>query len=71
MIYKFLCSHDSTIEKRFKETMEVEISEFDENLVRFCCSNDDVGFTEIFLNKDDVYKLIGALHLLHKEMKDE
>lgn len=28
-----------------------------------------IGVAEIDINKDDVYKLIGALHMLHKEMK--
>lgn len=30
---------------------------------------DEDNFKSIDLNKEDVFKLIGVLHLLHKEMK--
>jgi len=31
--------------------------------------DDETQFVSIDLSKQDVYRLIGALHLLHKEMK--
>lgn len=55
--------------------MEVELTETDEignnsQVVLFAIK--EKGFDDwhsIELSKDDVFKLIGALHLLHKEMK--
>jgi len=67
MIYKFLCKHDSSAELYHNETMEVSILKLNKDLVRFECNNEEYT-AEIFLNKTDVFKLIGALHLLHKEM---
>lgn len=40
------------------------------NVVNFMIENGDIGLV-VNLNRKDVFKLIGALHLLHKEMKDE
>jgi len=70
MIYKFETYVIPSI-------MEVELTESDEigknsQVVIFAIQ--EQGHEEwhsIELSKDDVFKLIGALHLLHKEMKDE
>jgi regulatory protein YycH of two-component signal transduction system YycFG len=64
MIYKFECNEIKN------STMEVEL--------RSDLSSDHVSFTieypkdiplSIFLSKKDVYHLVGALHLIQKEMK--
>jgi hypothetical protein len=67
MIYKFETYVIPSI-------MEVELTETDEieknyQVVLFAIK--EQGFEDwhsIELNKDDIFKLIGALHLLHKEM---
>lgn len=67
MIYKFETYVIPSI-------MEVELTETDEignnsQVVLFAIK--EQGFDDwhtIELSKDDVFKLIGALHLLHKEM---
>ena len=63
MIYKFKKGEQSSI-------LEVEhITEVENiGIVELSILNPNVD-TSISLYKDDVYKLIGALHLLHKEMK--
>ena len=61
MIYKFRdVERESTLEleKKDKEIVEISIK-FD--------YGDDV-WRNIFLNKEDVFKLIGALHIIQKEM---
>lgn len=68
MIYKFETYVIPSI-------MEIELTETDEignNLpvVLFSIDEENSGnWNSIELEKDDVFKLIGALHLLHKEMK--
>lgn len=58
MIYKF---------KDLDATMEVELID-DENRVNFMIETEDFQ-TMINLEQKDVFRLIGALHLLYKEMK--
>lgn len=51
--------------------MEVELFQDEDNLkdyVTFSINVDD-NWRDISLDKQDVYHLIGALHLLQKEMK--
>jgi hypothetical protein len=65
MIYKFETKHS---------VLEIELSkaedENDNDTVMVSVKYDDMnGFVTKSLFKNDVYKLIGALHLLHKEMK--
>jgi len=63
MIYKFKREEQRSI-------LEVE-PVFDDaplDIVELTIMTDN-GTRSISLYKDDVYKLIGALHLLHKEMK--
>lgn len=67
MIYKFNCRHHNSGKSDTLEFFATKSLEKD--LVVFEAFNSEVGTTEIFLNKEDIYKLIGALHLLHKEMK--
>jgi hypothetical protein len=57
MIYKF--EDPATV-------LEVEL--FNEKSVSFAVMSEDMSI-KAYLNKKDVYYLIGALHLLHKEMK--
>lgn len=66
MIYKFKDSDDFTLEvERF--TNETDYGAFD--VVSFTSVNNDDTLISVELDKKDVYHLIGALHLLHKEMK--
>lgn len=66
MIYKFKDSDDFTLEvERF--TNETDYGSVD--VVSFTSVNNDDTFISVELDKKDVYHLIGALHLLHKEMK--
>ena len=61
MIYKFDDSENDVvleIEQTNEDEVQIRIEEYDADMA--------VGF---YLNKAQVYKLIGALHLLHKEMK--
>jgi len=67
MIYKFECREESNEmevtlfndENQSKQLKEVVTFSINENYDWYSCS----------LNKKDVFHLIGALHLLHKEMK--
>ena len=67
MIYKFECREESNEmevalfndENQSKELKEVVTFSINESDNWYSCS----------LNKKDIYHLIGALHLLHKEMK--
>jgi hypothetical protein len=60
MIYKFKDEErESTLELEKLDGNIVEIS------VKF--DYDDDVWRNIFLNKEDVFKLIGALHLIQKE----
>lgn len=58
MIYKF--EDEAT-------TLEVEL--FRENSVCFTVFDEQDNPINAYLSKKDIYYLIGALHLLHKEMK--
>lgn len=65
MIYKFQNSHSA---------LEVELSKAEDDedydTVMFSVMyNDQSNWTTSSLKKEDVYHLIGALHLLHKQMK--
>lgn len=68
MIYKFI-EHETG--------MFMEIEQFNESnqsielpdTICFSIGEDGANIYHIHLLKDDIYKLIGALHLLHKEMK--
>ena len=61
MIYKFKDEElNSTLELEKRDGNIVEIS------VKF--DYDDDVWRNIFLNKEDVFKLIGALHLIQKEL---
>ena len=61
MIYKFRdVERESTLELEKKDKEIVEIS------IKF--DYDDDVWRNIFLNKEDVFKLIGALHIIQKEM---
>lgn len=61
MIYKFK-----------KENINLEVEQTNEETVTITLHNDKEGYEnvmEICLHKSDIFKMIGALHLLHKEMK--
>lgn len=61
MIYKFNhCTSQLEVQLLQEETEAIEFS------IR--CEKDGIWNT-IYLSKKEVYHLIGALHLLHKEMK--
>lgn len=63
MIYKFKCNE-------FYTQMEVQLREdLDENYVSFTLEEKDNLPLNLYLSKKDIYHLIGALHLLQKEMK--
>lgn len=57
MIYKF---RDSDI--------SMEIEQCGESTISIYIHEENEDFRAISLDKKDVYKLIGALHLLHKEL---
>jgi|LakMenEpi03Aug12_release.lakeMendotaPanAssembly.Ray.scaffolds.fasta_scaffold6051875_1 hypothetical protein len=57
MIYKF--QDEAT-------TLEVEL--FNEKSVVFTVLDENDDPVYAYLNKKDIYHLIGALHLIHKEM---
>jgi len=64
MIYKF---------KELPTDMEMEVELMKEGVDYVSISIKDIDDSQwqtINLEKDDVYKLIGALHLLHKEMRN-
>lgn len=64
MIYKF------NKQKNCLEVERVDENSFLPDGVTFSIINMNESTTQsIKLNKEDVFKLIGALHLLHKEMK--
>ena len=63
MIYKFKQEDQNSILEVENITEREPISIVELTIIE---SN---GTKSIFLYKEDVYKLIGALHLLHKEMK--
>lgn len=67
MIYKLNCKHENSHHSDALEFFAKKTEQKD--FVVFECFNENVGATEIYLNKEDVFRLIGALHLLHKEMK--
>jgi hypothetical protein len=61
MIYKFNDEEAQSIlefEQINEDLIQIRIQEYGDDLPAMFC-----------LNKHSVYKLIGALHLLHKEMK--
>lgn len=58
MIYKFE-----------KESADLEVKNFNNAEVEFRVINAEGIETFVYLDKVDVYHLIGALHLLQKEMK--
>jgi len=60
MIYKFECKEI--------DSCNIEIELRDERLV-FTIEEQGSIPLSIFLDKKDVYHLIGALHLIHKEIK--
>lgn len=69
MIYKFE-KHDqngSLEVELFNE--ENQTPNLDDNVEFSITQHDSDSFVSISLNKKDIYRLIGALHLLHKEMK--
>ena len=69
MIYKF-DKHDqnSCLEvELFNE--ENQTPELDDSVEFSIIQHDSDSYVAISLNKKDIYRLIGALHLLHKEMK--
>lgn len=69
MIYKF-DKHDqnSCLEvELFNE--ENQTPNLDDNVEFSIIQHDSDSFVSISLSKKDIYRLIGALHLLHKEMK--
>ena len=64
MIYKFECNEleDSFMEVELRDDLSSEYVQFTIEYPK------DIPLC-ILLSKKDVYHLIGALHLLHKEMK--
>jgi hypothetical protein len=58
MIYKF--QDEATL---------MEVEQFSETSIRFSVFDEDDSPVHAYLSKKDIYHLIGALHLLHKEMK--
>lgn len=70
MIYKFYQPETDSImeiESFNRKNQSIELPE----TVNFSIfiKEDEDNFKSIDLNKEDVFKLIGVLHLLHKEMK--
>lgn len=61
MIYKF------TDETKINSNLEFELVENKLNI--FAEDNHSENHVSIDLSKDDVFKLIGALHCIQKEMK--
>lgn len=62
MIYKF---------EKERSCMEVQLINDDPSISEYVefSIDDDNDITTVTLNKKDIYHLIGALHLLQKEMK--
>jgi hypothetical protein len=67
MIYKFEDCADSPIIMEVKKDSQT-YEEFEVVAIKTTCIINQSSFT-IELSKKDIYHLIGALHLLHKEMK--
>ena len=79
MIYKFKSIFDkkdravefSVIDEEFEIQTETE-TEYSTVLVKRLCielfANDEDKRYSVVLNKEDLFKLIGALHLIQKEM---
>lgn len=70
MIYKFYQPETGSImeiESFNRKNQSIDLPE----IVNFSIfiKEDEDNFKSIDLNKEDVFKLIGVLHLLHKEMK--
>ena len=66
MIYKFnRSSKELEIELLTSESDKIYNGEY----VNISLRELDCEWNDILLNKKEVYHLIGALHLLHKEMK--
>lgn len=64
MIYKFECNEIKD------SAMEVELrSDLSSDYVSFTIEHEVDVYMSIFLSKKDVYHLVGALHLIQKEMK--
>ena len=67
MIYKFYSAEDGiSLEIEHFNQLNQSISLPD--TIAFSLINNDEDNLHIHLTKKDVFKLIGALHLLHKEM---
>jgi hypothetical protein len=62
MIYKLECQNENRKSIEFEKVDE-------ENLLITIINGYEDEIQSLFLNKKDIYYLIGALHLLHKEMK--
>jgi hypothetical protein len=67
MIYKFETKH-SVLEIELSKAEDEEKDDYDTVMISVKYS-DMLGFVTKSLSKKEVYNLIGALHLLHKEMK--
>ena len=67
MIYKFN-NHEKGVSLEIELFNEENQSKELPDSVNFSI-DDETQFVDIDLSKQDVYRLIGALHLLHKEMK--
>jgi len=66
MIYKF-ADYESAIDM---EVNHIENTNPEPDSILFTIKTDEEALElNIHLNKKEVFKLIGALHLLHKEMK--
>lgn len=66
MIYKFnRASKELEIELLTSESDKIYSGEY----ISFSVRDLDCEWNEILLEKKELYHLIGALHLLHKEMK--
>ena len=69
MIYKFN-QQESGVSLEIEHFNEENKSKELPDVINFSIISDESGdFFGIDLSKQDVYRLIGALHLLHKEMK--
>lgn len=68
MIYKFI-EHETGVSMEVEHFNELNQSFNLPDTIAFTIISDDNSSRTIHLLKDDIYKLIGALHLLHKEMK--
>lgn len=62
MIYKLECKNEKLKSIEFEKVDEEHLLI---TIINKCKDEEQ----SLFLNKKDVYYLIGALHLLHKEMK--